>query len=80
VFSELPALVIELSSGPRTRWPICICHVSIGPFLPPVRASLGRDLPTAGIHEPFEEFQRLGLMFVDEQFVLALAMPTVAGR
>jgi hypothetical protein len=28
---------------------------------------------------PFEEFQRLGLMFVDEQFVLALAVPAVAG-
>jgi hypothetical protein len=45
-----------------------------------VRASLGLDLPTAGIHEPFEEFRRLGLMFVDEQFVLTLAAPTVAGR
>jgi hypothetical protein len=78
VFSELPALVIELSSG-RTRWPICTWHVSTGPFQPPVRASLGLDLPTAGIHEPFEEFQRLGLMFVDEQFVLALAVPAVAG-
>lgn len=53
--------------------------MSTGPFLPPVRASLGRDPPTAGIHEPFEEFQRLGLMFVDEQFVLALAVPAVAG-
>jgi len=49
------------------------------PILPPVRAPLGLDLPTAGIHEPFEEFQRLGLMFVDEQFVLALAVPAVAG-
>jgi hypothetical protein len=28
----------------------------------------------------FEEFQRLGLMFVDEQFVLALTVPTVTGR
>ena len=27
----------------------------------------------------FEEFQRLGLMFVDEQFVRALAVPAVAG-
>jgi hypothetical protein len=45
-----------------------------------VRASLGLDLPTAGIHELFEEFQRLGLMFVDEQFVFALARPAVAGR
>ena len=27
----------------------------------------------------FEEFQRLGLMLVDEQFVLTLAVPAVAG-
>jgi hypothetical protein len=45
-----------------------------------VRASLGLDLPTAGIHELFEEFQRLGLMFIDAQCVLALPVPTVAGR
>jgi hypothetical protein len=40
----------------------------------------GLDLPTVGIQKLFEEFQRLGLMFVDEQFVLALAVPAVAGR
>jgi hypothetical protein len=45
-----------------------------------VRASLGLDLPTAGIDEPFEEFQRLGLMFIGGQFVLAPAVPAVAGR
>jgi hypothetical protein len=45
-----------------------------------VRASLGPDLPTAGIHELFEEFQRPGLVFVGEQFVPALAVPAVAGR
>ena len=45
-----------------------------------VRASLGLDLPAEGIQEIFEEFQRLGLMFLDEQFVLALAVPAVAGR
>jgi hypothetical protein len=27
----------------------------------------------------FEEFPRLGLMFVDERFVLAFAVPVVAG-
>jgi len=27
-----------------------------------------------------EEFQRLGLMFADEQFVLTPAVPAVAGR
>jgi ribosomal peptide maturation radical SAM protein 1 len=45
-----------------------------------VRASLGLDLPAEDIQELFEEFQRLGLMFLDEQFVLALAVPAVAGR
>jgi ribosomal peptide maturation radical SAM protein 1 len=45
-----------------------------------VRASLGLDLPTEGIQELFEEFQRLGLMFLDGQYVLALAVPAVAGR
>jgi ribosomal peptide maturation radical SAM protein 1 len=45
-----------------------------------VRASLGLDLPTEGIQELFEEFQKLGLMFLDGQFVLALAVPAVAGR
>jgi ribosomal peptide maturation radical SAM protein 1 len=45
-----------------------------------VRASLGLDLPAEGIQELFEEFQRLGLMFLDGQLVLALAVPAVAGR
>jgi ribosomal peptide maturation radical SAM protein 1 len=45
-----------------------------------VRASLGLDLPAEGIQELFEEFQRLGLMFLDEQLVLALAVPAIAGR
>jgi hypothetical protein len=45
-----------------------------------VRASLGLDLPADGIQELFEEFQRLGLMFLDEKFVLALAVPAVGGR
>jgi ribosomal peptide maturation radical SAM protein 1 len=45
-----------------------------------VRASLGLDLPAEGIQELFEEFQRLGLMFLDDQFVLSLAVPAVGGR
>ncbi len=45
-----------------------------------VRASLGLDLLTAAIQELSEKFQRLGAMFVDEQFVLALSVPAVAGR
>ena len=45
-----------------------------------VRRSLNLHLSTEGIQEVFEEFQRLGLMFLDEQFVLALAVPAVTGR
>ena len=45
-----------------------------------VCASVGLDLLTAAIQELSEELQRLGAMFVDEQFVLALSVPAVAGR
>lgn len=45
-----------------------------------VRRSLNLDLPPEDIRQVFEEFERLGLMFLDEQFVLALAVPAVAGR
>ncbi len=45
-----------------------------------VRRSLDLHLPAEGIQEVFEEFQRLGLMFLDEQFVLSLAVPAVTGR
>ena len=45
-----------------------------------VRRSLNLHLPAEGTQEIFEEFQRLGLMFLDEQFVLALAVPAVTGR
>jgi ribosomal peptide maturation radical SAM protein 1 len=45
-----------------------------------VRRSLNLHLPAEGIQEIFEEFQRLGLVFLDEQFVLALAVPGVTGR
>jgi hypothetical protein len=37
-------------------------------------------LPTEAIQEIFEEFQQRGLMFIDEQFVLALALPAVKSR
>jgi ribosomal peptide maturation radical SAM protein 1 len=45
-----------------------------------VRRSLNLHLPPEDIQEVFEEFQRMGLMFLDEQFVLALAVPAVTGR
>ena len=37
-------------------------------------------MPEQGIREVFEEFQRLGLMFLDGQLVLALALPAVKAR
>lgn len=45
-----------------------------------VRRSLNLRLPAEGIQEVFEEFQRQGLMFLDGQFVLALAVPAITGR
>jgi ribosomal peptide maturation radical SAM protein 1 len=42
-----------------------------------VRRSLNLRLPAEGIQEVFEEFQRQGLMFLDGQFVLALAVPAI---
>jgi ribosomal peptide maturation radical SAM protein 1 len=45
-----------------------------------VRRELDLDLPVEAIHEVFEEFQRRGLMFLDEQFALALALPAVKAR
>jgi ribosomal peptide maturation radical SAM protein 1 len=45
-----------------------------------VRRSLNSHLPVEDIQEVFEEFQRLGLMFLDGKFVVALAVPGVAGR
>jgi hypothetical protein len=45
-----------------------------------VRRSLDLDLPAEGIQEVFGEFQKLGLMFLDRQFALALAVPAVTGR
>jgi ribosomal peptide maturation radical SAM protein 1 len=45
-----------------------------------VRRSLDLDLSAEGIQEVFEEFGRLGLMFLDGQFALALAVPAVTGR
>jgi ribosomal peptide maturation radical SAM protein 1 len=45
-----------------------------------VHRSLNLRLSAEGIQEVFEEFQRRGLMFLDGQFVLALAVPAVAGR
>lgn len=45
-----------------------------------VRRSLGLELSEEGVQEVFEEFQRLGLMCLDSQFVVALAVPAVSGR
>ena len=45
-----------------------------------VRRKLGLRLPEEDIQEVFQEFQRRGLMFVDEQFALALSLPAVRSR
>lgn len=45
-----------------------------------VRQELNVSLPAEAVQEIFAEFQTRGLMFLDEQFVLALAVPAVKGR
>jgi ribosomal peptide maturation radical SAM protein 1 len=45
-----------------------------------VRRELNLSLPVEAIQEVFKEFQKRGLMFLDEQFALALALPAVKAR
>ena len=45
-----------------------------------VRQELDLPLPVEAVQEIFEEFQKRGLMFLDEQFALALAVPAVKAR
>jgi ribosomal peptide maturation radical SAM protein 1 len=45
-----------------------------------VRRELGLRLPVEAIQEVFEEFQQRGLMFLDGQLALALAIPSVKTR
>ncbi len=45
-----------------------------------VRRELDLPLPVEAIQEIFVEFQKRGLMFLDEQFALALAVPAVKAR
>ncbi len=45
-----------------------------------VRRGMGLNLPVEAIQEVFEEFQKRGLMFLDGQFALALALPSVKTR
>ena len=45
-----------------------------------VRRKLDLPLPVEGVQEMFGEFQRRGLMFLDGQFALALALPGVKSR
>jgi hypothetical protein len=45
-----------------------------------VRRSLGLHLPAEAVQEVFGEFGRRGLMFLDGQFALALAVPAIRGR
>jgi ribosomal peptide maturation radical SAM protein 1 len=45
-----------------------------------VRNTLRLNLPVAAVEDVFSEFQRRGLMFLDESLAVALALPAVAGR
>ena len=45
-----------------------------------VRRKLDLPLPVEGVQEMFGEFQRRGLMSLDGQFALALALPGVKSR
>jgi ribosomal peptide maturation radical SAM protein 1 len=45
-----------------------------------VRRKLDLRLPQEGIQEIFAEFERRGLMFLDEQFALALSLPAIKSR
>jgi len=45
-----------------------------------VRRELDLCLPVEAVQEVFEEFQKRGLMFLDGQFALALALPAVKAR
>ena len=45
-----------------------------------VRQELNLPLPVEAVQEIFAEFHARGLMFLDEKFVLALAVPAVKGR
>ena len=45
-----------------------------------VRRELGLQLPAEAVHEVFEEFRQRGLMFLDGELALALALPAVKGR
>ena len=45
-----------------------------------VRHKLDLQLPTEAIQEVFEEFRSRGLMLLDEQFALALALPAIKAR
>jgi ribosomal peptide maturation radical SAM protein 1 len=45
-----------------------------------VRRKLDLSLPEEGIQEIFAEFERRGLMFIDEQLALALSLPAIKSR
>lgn len=45
-----------------------------------VRRALDLSLPVEDVQEIFEEFRKRGLMFLDGQFALALALPAIKAR
>ncbi|WP_439658774.1 RiPP maturation radical SAM C-methyltransferase [Lentzea sp. HUAS TT2] len=45
-----------------------------------VRTELGLDLPVEAVRDAFRQFQERGLMFLDDELALALALPATRGR
>jgi hypothetical protein len=45
-----------------------------------IRRKLGLRLSAQAVEEVFSEFRQRGLMFLDGQFALALAVPSIRGR
>jgi len=45
-----------------------------------VKRELGLELPVEAVQEIFTEFGQRGLMFLDGQFALALALPAIRAR
>ena len=62
----LADLYLSCSNRPTTAAAVC--------------RELGLRLPVEAVQEVFEEFQKRGLMFLDGQLALALALPAVKGR
>jgi hypothetical protein len=45
-----------------------------------VHSELGLDVPVAAVQDVFRRFAERGLMFLDDDLVIALAIPATPGR